>query len=126
VEQTGGAPLIGMVGLHRMSPAMPIAPGVEIGWRLHPDYWSHGYATEAAKASLDYGFGQGGLTEIVSFTTTVNARSQAVMQRIGMVRDVGGDFDHPLLPEGSPLRRHVLYRIVAPSSPSRAARSVAP
>jgi RimJ/RimL family protein N-acetyltransferase len=123
VEMAGGAPFIGMVGLHRMAPTMPIAPGIEIGWRLHPDYWSHGYATEAAKASLDYGFGQGGLSEIVAFTTTVNARSQAVMQRIGMVRDVDGDFDHPLLPEGSPLRRHVLYRIM---SPSHAASSVAP
>jgi RimJ/RimL family protein N-acetyltransferase len=121
VEVSGGAPFIGMVGLHRMSPAMPIAPGIEIGWRLHPDHWSHGYATEAAKASLDYGFGQGGLREIVAFTTTVNARSQGVMRRIGMVRDVDGDFDHPLLPVGSPLRRHVLYRIM---SPSHAASSV--
>ena len=114
LEIAGGAPFIGMVGLHRMSPAMPIAPGIEIGWRLHPDYWSHGYATEAARASLDYGFGQGRLSEIVAFTTTVNARSQAVMERIGMVRDPAGDFDHPALPEGSPLRRHVLYRISAP------------
>jgi RimJ/RimL family protein N-acetyltransferase len=126
VEVAGGAPFIGMVGLHRMSATMPIAPGTEIGWRLHPDHWSSGYATEAAKASLDYGFSEGGLSEIVAFTTTVNARSQAVMQRIGMVRDVDGDFDHPLLPEGSPLRRHVLYRIMSPSAPSQAASSVAP
>jgi RimJ/RimL family protein N-acetyltransferase len=128
VEVTGGAPFVGMVGLHRMSPTMPIAPGTEIGWRLHPDYWSHGYATEAARASLEYGFGHGGLSEIVAFTTTVNARSQAVMSRIGMVRDPAGDFDHPLLPEGSPLRRHVLYRISAPtSSPSaHVGPSVAP
>jgi len=124
VEVAGGAPFIGMVGLHRMAPTMPIAPGVEIGWRLHPDHWSHGYATEAAKASLDYGFGQAGLGEIVAFTTTVNTRSQAVMERIGMVRDVDGDFDHPLLPEGSPLRRHVLYRIM--SSSSQVPPSVAP
>jgi RimJ/RimL family protein N-acetyltransferase len=116
VEVAGGAPFIGMVGLHRMAPSMPIAPGIEIGWRLHPDHWSHGYATEAAKASLAYGFDQAGLNEIVAFTTTVNARSQSVMQRIGMERDVGGDFDHPLLPVGSPLRRHVLYRITSPSS----------
>ena len=126
VEVTGGTPFVGMVGLHRMSPAMPIAPGIEIGWRLHPDHWSHGYATEAAAASLDYGFGRAGLHEIVAFTTTVNDRSQAVMKRIGMVRDVDGDFDHPLLPEGSPLRRHVLYRISAPSPSSHAAPSVAP
>jgi RimJ/RimL family protein N-acetyltransferase len=124
VEVAAGAPFIGMVGLHRMAPTMPIAPGIEIGWRLHPDYWSNGYATEAAQASLDYGFGQAGLSEIVAFTTTVNARSQAVMRRIGMVRDVDGDFDHPLLPVGSPLRRHVLYRIMSPSS--QVTPSVAP
>jgi RimJ/RimL family protein N-acetyltransferase len=115
VEVADGAPFVGMVGLHRMSTAMPIAPGIEIGWRLHPAHWGNGYATEAASASLDFGFGAGGLSEIVSFTTTLNTRSQAVMERIGMVRDLAGDFDHPLLPEGSPLRRHVLYRIGAPA-----------
>jgi RimJ/RimL family protein N-acetyltransferase len=126
VEVDGGAPFIGMVGLHRMSAAMPMAPGIEIGWRLHPDHWGHGYASEAAQASLDYGFGEGGLSDVVAFTTTVNTRSQAVMERIGMTRDLAGDFDHPLLPEGSPLRRHVLYRISAPVPPSQAAPSVAP
>jgi RimJ/RimL family protein N-acetyltransferase len=123
VEVAGGAPFIGLVGLHRMAPTMPIAPGIEIGWRLHPDHWSRGYATEAARAALDYGFGVGRLSEIVAFTTTVNARSQGVMIRLGMVRDPAGDFDHPLLPEGSPLQRHVLYRI---SASSRVAPSVAP
>ena len=84
-----------------------------MGWRLHPDWWGHGYATEAAAASLRFGFDEGGLEEIVAFTTTLNTRSQAVMVRIGMVRVPDGDFDHPSLPEGSPLRRHVLYRIGA-------------
>ena len=110
-----------MVGLHRVNPALPCAPAVEVGWRLHPDHWGHGYATEAAAAALAYGFAAG-LEEIVAFTTTVNTRSQAVMERIGMTRDLGGDFDHPSLPEGSPLRRHVLYRISA----SQHAHSVAP
>jgi RimJ/RimL family protein N-acetyltransferase len=104
------APFVGMVGLHRVNPDIPCAPAVEVGWRLHPDHWGHGYATEAAGAALDYGFGEGGLREIVAFTTTLNTRSQSVMERIGMVHDPGGDFDHPRLPEGSPLRRHVLYR----------------
>ena len=87
-----------------------------------PGHWGHGYATEAAGASCDYGFERGRAGEIVAFTTTVNARSQAVMERIGMDRDPDGDFDHPGLPEGSPLRRHVLYRI----TPSQVAPSVAP
>jgi RimJ/RimL family protein N-acetyltransferase len=121
VEVAKGAPFIGMVGLHRMSEVMPIAPGVEVGWRLHPDHRGHGYASEAARASLEFGFSEGGLSEIVAFTTTVNIRSQAAMERIGMARDLAGDFDHPMLPVGSPLRRHVLYRIGA----TQATRSVA-
>jgi RimJ/RimL family protein N-acetyltransferase len=98
-----------MVGLHRVDPSSPFAPAVEIGWRLHPTHWGQGYATEAATASWDHGFA-GGLDEIVAFTAAGNVRSQAVMRRIGMVRDVAADFDHPALPAESPLRRHVLYR----------------
>ncbi len=113
VEEAGGAPFVGMVGLHRVNASLPFAPAVEVGWRLHPDHWGQGYATEAAAASLGFGFDEAGLAEIVAFTTTHNTRSQAVMERIGMVRDPGADFDHPRLPEGSPLRRHVLYRAVA-------------
>lgn len=109
-----GAPFVGMVGLHRVRPELPCAPAVEVGWRLHPDHWGHGYATEAAAASLRFGFEKAGLTEIVAFTTTLNTRSQAVMARIGMRHDGAGDFDHPSVPEGSPLRRHVLYRVTAP------------
>ena len=66
---------------------------------------------------LRHGFDVVGLDEIVAFTTTVNTRSQAVMVRIGMSRDTDGDFDHPALPEDSPLRRHVLYRIGASQLP---------
>jgi RimJ/RimL family protein N-acetyltransferase len=114
--RTGDSGFVGMVGLHRVNAALPCAPAVELAWRLHPDHWGHGYASEAATASLDFAFDEAGLDEVVAFTTTVNTRSQAVMERIGMTRDAGGDFDHPALPEGSPLRRHVLYRISAPSS----------
>jgi RimJ/RimL family protein N-acetyltransferase len=113
VEVAGGPPFAGMVGLHRARAELPFAPAVEVEWRLHPDYWGHGYATEAAAASLRFGFDEAGLDEIVAYTTTLNTRSQAVMERIGMVRDPDGDFDHPRLPEGSPLRRHVLYRVTA-------------
>jgi RimJ/RimL family protein N-acetyltransferase len=116
VEVADGPAFAGMVGLHGVRAELPCAPAVEVAWRLHPDQWGHGYATEAAAASLAFGFDQVGLGEIVAFTTTVNVRSQAVMTRVGMTRDLEGDFDHPSLPEGSPLRRHVLYRISAPSS----------
>jgi RimJ/RimL family protein N-acetyltransferase len=111
VEVVGGERFVGMVGLHRANPALPCAPAVEVAWRLSPAQWGNGYATEAAAAALRHGFAEGALPEIVAFTTTLNLRSQAVMERIGMVRDGGADFDHPSLPEGSPLRRHVLYRV---------------
>jgi RimJ/RimL family protein N-acetyltransferase len=110
VQVTDGPSFVGMVGLHRVNPVLPCAPAVEIAWRLHPDHWGHGYASEGASAALGYGFTEGGLTEIVAFTTTLNLRSQAVMSRIGMMRDPEGDFDHPSVPEDSALRRHVLYR----------------
>lgn len=113
VEVVGGASFVGAVGLHRVTAALPFVPAVEVEWRLHPDHWGHGYATEAATASLHFGFEAAGLPEVVAFTTTLNTRSQAVMTRIGMVRDADGDFDHPSVPEGSPLRRHVLYRATA-------------
>jgi RimJ/RimL family protein N-acetyltransferase len=122
-EADGGgeaaAAFVGMVGLHRVRPELPCAPAVEIGWRLHPEFWGKGYATEAAGGALRFGFEGAGLTEIVAFTTTLNTRSQAVMGRIGMVRDADGDFDHPSVPEGSPLRRHVLYRARSDDRPSR-------
>jgi RimJ/RimL family protein N-acetyltransferase len=110
VEVIGGAAFIGMVGLNRVKPSYPFAPAIEIGWRLDPSHWESGYATEAAAASLSFGFETGGLGEIVAFTAAANVRSQSVMRRIGMVRDPTADFDHPALPEGSRLRRHVLYR----------------
>jgi RimJ/RimL family protein N-acetyltransferase len=109
VEAVGTAPFIGMAGLHRVNPSFPFAPAVEIGWRLHPAHWGHGFATEAATAARDHGFASG-LEEIVAFTAAGNVRSQAVMRRIGMERDLAADFDHPALAVDNPLRSHVLYR----------------
>ena len=111
VEVRGGAPVIGFVGLVVPRFTAHFTPCVEIGWRLARAHWGHGYATEAARAALAFGFGTVGLAEIVSFTVPANVRSIAVMERLGMTRDPAGDFEHPNLPEGHPLRRHVLYRI---------------
>lgn len=108
LEVPGVAEFGGWVGLNEPAFAMPFGPAVEIAWRLDHALWGHGYASEAAQAALDYGFGVLDLPEIVSFTATVNLRSQAVMRRLGMV--AAGEFDHPALPEGHWLRRHVLYR----------------
>jgi RimJ/RimL family protein N-acetyltransferase len=94
-------------------------PCVEVGWRLAFEHWGRGYATEAARLALAYGFGSLALSEVVSFTSTGNHRSRAVMERLGMRRDPADDFDHPALPESHPLRRHVLYRIDSSSYSGR-------
>lgn len=86
---------------------------MEVGWRLARSAWGHGYATEAGRAALDFAFGPAALEEVVSFTSTGNARSRAVMERLGMSRDPTEDFDHPGIPVGDPLRRHVLCRLRA-------------
>ena len=112
VEISDEAGLIGAIGMTRVrSPGFRFAPAVEIGWRLARPHWGKGYATEAARAVLDDGFGRLGLDEIVAFTVPANSRSWRVMQRLGMSRDPADDFDHPRVPEGDPLRRCVLYRL---------------
>ena len=114
IEVPGVAPFVGFVGLSVPSFEAHFMPAVEVGWRLDRPYWGRGYAAEAARASLTDGFDRVGLTEIVSFTTPINLPSIAVMERLGMTRDPNDDFDHPGVPKGHPLRRHVLYRIAAP------------
>jgi len=118
VELPDEASFIGVVGLNAIAFAAHFTPAVEIAWRLARAYWSRGYATEAAGAALDYGFEILGLSEIVAITVPANQRSRRVMERLGMTRDPGEDFDHPSLPEG-PLRRHVLYRLRNPKSRAR-------
>ncbi len=104
---------IGFTGLNPVSIEVSFAPAVEIGWRLARSAWGHGFATEAAEAALGVAFGKLGLTEVVSFTAVGNLRSRNVMERLGMRRDDGGEFDHPRVPADSPVCRHVLYRISA-------------
>jgi RimJ/RimL family protein N-acetyltransferase len=113
VEVPGEAPFIGYVGLWIAAFEAHFTPAVEVGWRLDRPYWGNGYATEAARATITDGFERVGLKEIVSFTSRLNVRSVAVMERVGMTRDPNGDFDHPNVPPGSPLRPHVLYRLAA-------------
>lgn len=112
LEVPGVAEFGGFVGLKQAPAGVPFGPCIEIGWRLDAALWGRGYATEAARLALDHGFAVLGLGEIVSFTATVNTRSQAVMRRLGMT--AAGAFDHPALPDGHWLRRHVLYRKTAP------------
>jgi RimJ/RimL family protein N-acetyltransferase len=109
IEVRATSEFIGCTGLDPVAAQMPFT-GVEVGWRLTRSAWGRGYATEAARESLAFGFDVLALPEIISITATTNVRSQAVMRRIGMTRDPADDFDRLDVPEG-PLRRHMLYRI---------------
>jgi RimJ/RimL family protein N-acetyltransferase len=114
VEVRNVIPFIGFIGLAVPRFKAHFTPCVEIGWRLSADQWGRGYATEGARAALAFGFDVVGLREVVSFTVPANLRSRRVMEKIGMKRDPGEDFDHPSLPAGHALLRHVLYRIACP------------
>lgn len=106
--------LIGFVGLSTIPSDLPMAPGVELVWTLGAAWWGHGYAPEAARAVAAEGFARFGLAELVAFTAAVNAPSRRVMAKIGMRLDPLSSFDHPRIPFGHVLRRHVLYRLAGP------------
>jgi ribosomal-protein-alanine N-acetyltransferase len=116
VEVRDGPRFIGFVGLGEPHFEAHFTPAVEVGWRLSREHWGHGYATEAARSAVDFGFRELDLIEIVAMTIPDNLRSRRVMERLGMTRDPADDFDHPNLPDW-PLRRHVLYRLTRPELP---------
>lgn len=109
VERKGQGDFIGTVGLKHLRASHPLAPNIEIGWRLAYDDWGQGYASEAARAALRYGFEKQALPEIIAFTAAVNRRSLAVMKRIGMQPDPKRDFQHPAIAQGHILKPHVTY-----------------
>jgi RimJ/RimL family protein N-acetyltransferase len=115
VEHRGESAFIGSVGLSAVGEDIPLAPAIEVGWRLARAAWGHGYATEAAAAVIHDGFARLGLEEIVAFTASTNLRSQAGMRRLGLVRDPTRDFDHPKLAADHPLRSHVVYAALRPA-----------
>lgn len=104
---------IGFIGLNYTDWEAHFTPTVEVGWRLGSEYWNKGYATEGAKAALEYGFNKCGLQEIVSFAVPANRRSIHVMEKIGLKRDLDGDFAHPKLADDHPFSKHILYKISA-------------
>jgi RimJ/RimL family protein N-acetyltransferase len=116
VERADAPGLLGFAGLSVPPPDLPPSLCTEVGWRFAAGAWGHGYAWEAAHAAVVDGRARG-VGEVVSFTATGNVRSQAVMSRLGMTHDPAGDFDHPGVPVGSPLRRHVLFRLPADRAP---------
>lgn len=106
---------IGFIGLAVPSFQAKFTPCVEIGWRLSADHWGRGLATEGAREVIRCAFEILKLDALVSFTAPANIRSRRVMEKLGMARDPADDFDHPNLPQGHPLRRHVLYRLRRPA-----------
>lgn len=120
VEERGGAPFLGAVGLMPISWQARFTPATEISWRIAPDFQRRGFAEEAARLALRFGFDSLRLAEIVAFTIPANEASWRLMEKLGMRAD--GDFDHPRLPEGHAKRRHVLYRLCAPGASVVAAR----
>ena len=102
---------VGYIALNRVTFMASFTPCVEIGWRLGADHWGKGLATEGAREVVRYAFEDLGLESLVAFTTVKNLRSRRVMEKLHMTYDSAEDFDHPRLPEGHPLRRHVLYRL---------------
>jgi RimJ/RimL family protein N-acetyltransferase len=111
VEVRRSGEFAGFIGLQPLPDALPAAPAVEIGWRLAAAHQGLGYATEGARRVLEFAFGELGLAEVVSITTVLNRPSRHVMEKIGMVRDPAGDFDHPTVPATWAGRPHVLYRL---------------
>ena len=110
VEVPGTVEFAGFVGLWETAPDVRHQGPVEIGWRLARDCWGKGYATEAARAALDFVFREKLLDAVVAFVAPANLASRSVMDRIGLREDPAGAFDHPRVPEGHKLRRHLLYR----------------
>lgn len=109
VEEKRNNAFIGYVGLHHVTFDVDFAPAVDIGWRLLPEFWNQGYATEAALACLDYAATKLQQNEICSFTSLLNKPSERVMQKIGMKRMK--EFNHPLVEPTNKLFKHVLYKI---------------
>jgi RimJ/RimL family protein N-acetyltransferase len=115
VELPGREAFIGLVGLVHARADMPLAPCVEVAWRIASPHWGQGYATEAARASVEFGFHHHHLDEILAWTSRDNHASQRVMEKLGMRRDPDADFDHPRLPLGDRLRRHLVWRLTRPA-----------
>ncbi|MEM9049695.1 MAG: GNAT family N-acetyltransferase [Pseudomonadota bacterium] len=111
IERKSDGRFLGLAGLAQVRFPAPFTPAIETGWRLARHAWGQGYASEAARAWLACGFETKGLTEILSFTALTNARSAALMLRIGMTRDPDDDFDHPGIAPGHQLQRHLLCRL---------------
>ena len=101
---------IGFIGINYSADGLPFAPCVDIGWRLAQAHWGLGFATEGAKAAMDYAFNAINLSKVVSMTPVNNKASERVMKKIGMQKQQF-TFMHPKLADGHPLQEHLLYSV---------------
>lgn len=111
LERKADQRLIGWCGLIRGAKNTPIENRVEVGWRLAFDAWGQGYAREAAEAAIDWAFSRLADDSVWAITVHDNGKSWGLMERLGMERQTDLSFDHPNVPEGSPLKQHVTYTI---------------
>lgn len=109
VEKLSKKEFVGYTGFMIPSFESFFTPCIEIGWRLKKEEWNKGYATEAARACLKYGFDILQFKTVYSFTTVTNSASERVMQKIEMIKN--GEPNHPKIEISKPLCRHVLYVI---------------
>jgi len=116
VERREDRAFLGLCGVKVEAAAPHLEGEIEIGWRLRRDAWGQGYAREAAAASLAWGFANLPHPRIIAITTPGNVRSWGLMERLGMTRLPDGDFDHPGVPDGDPLKPHITYAINRPEA----------
>jgi RimJ/RimL family protein N-acetyltransferase len=117
IELQGTNEPLGFAGLKKVDFDAAFVPAVEVAWRLARLHWGRGYATEAARAAVRFGFERLGLAELVGFTVPGNRRSIAVLERLGMLREPAFDFEHPRLAPAHPLRAHLFFRLTRPLAP---------
>jgi RimJ/RimL family protein N-acetyltransferase len=111
MENKENGSFMGFCGVKPVQDGCPVSGRLEVGWRLAHRFWGQGYAREAAQASLTWGFANLSDDAIWAITVPANTRSWGLMERIGMSRHLDLDFDHPSVPDGSPLKRHITYSI---------------
>ncbi len=107
VEEKATQKFIGFIGFNQFVFDVDFAPAIEVLWRLLPEFWNKGYATEGAKACLQFAKEELKLERVYAFTTLPNNPSEQVMIKSGMT--YVKNFNHPLVPLDHPLLEHKLY-----------------
>jgi RimJ/RimL family protein N-acetyltransferase len=110
VEEKETGNFIGFIGLsEKFIEGVSFTPCIEIGWRLHKEFWGRGYATEGALEVLRFAQQELKIDQIYSYTARINTPSINVMKKIGLIERPELDFDHPKIDAGLPIRNHVVF-----------------